>query len=531
MFWLCLRFPRLALEVAGAADASAASSAFAVIEGPLQQRRVRLASDAAARAGVRAGQPLATAQMLCPTLRFAARDEAAERQALESLAAHAYRFSAEIVVCADAILLEGGRSLALFGGWPALQRRLRCELDACGFDYVLAAAPNASAARVLSLQADGLAITRASLLPVALGAVPLARSGLDAGVVAALHGMGFRNLRDLFRLPRAELARRVGEDTLVRLDRMRGLVAETWPRWQPPGRFERRIEFAFGVESQGALAFPLQRLVRELAQFLAARDGGVQRFSLVLEHERGARTRIEVGLLAPQRDAASLVELARARLERVELPAPVHALGLLADDLPPLCPLHRDLFDPARREQLGWPALAERLRARLGDEALHGLADAPDHRPGRAWRFIDALEAEHPPRTTRGGRAQARAPADSPAPAPSAKAPLTPARVGGMAPAALPVPEQNPGTDDPALRPFWLLRRPILLRDASVRIVAGPERIESGWWDARDQRRDYYVVETSRGQRAWVFVEAGTPPPRGDVRTGMPQWTLHGWFA
>jgi protein ImuB len=54
------------------------------------------------------------------------------------------------------------------------------------------------------------------------------------------------------------------------------------------------------------------------------------------------------------------------------------------------------------------------------------------------------------------------------------------------------------------------------------RILTGPERIESGWWDGGDVRRDYYMVETGDGQRAWVFRPAGdadTPP------------MLHGWFA
>src|SRR6185503_4685784 len=110
-------------------------------------------------------------------------------------------------------------------------------------------------------------------------------------------GMGFRNLRDLFRLPRAELARRVGPDALDHLDRMRGFAAETLVRYRPADRFERKLEFASGIESQAALAFALQRLVRELATFLVVRDGGVERFSLVFGHERGATTRIEVGLL------------------------------------------------------------------------------------------------------------------------------------------------------------------------------------------------------------------------------------------
>lgn len=88
------------------------------------------------------------------------------------------------------------------------------------------------------------------------------------------------------------------------------------------------------------------------------------------------------------------------------------------------------------------------------------------------------------------------------------------------------------------MRPFWLLRRPIVLREAPARILAGPERIESGWWDEHDQRRDYYVIETRRGQRAWAFVEAGVPVEVGvsvflakNESHASVNWTLHGWFA
>ncbi|MEO7062505.1 MAG: DNA polymerase Y family protein, partial [Dokdonella sp.] len=414
MFWVGLRFACLALE-AVCIDAGVSSpgysgkkrsgnevssgreskrlfwsateaAPFAIIDGPLQRRHIVLANPIAEKAGVRAGQPLATAHMLCPRLAAVPRDPAAERQALESLATWAYRFSAEISIAApDTLFVEVGASLTLFGGWLALQRRLRTELDAFGFAYSLAAAPTAAAARVLATHADGLAIPRQDLLSNALGSVPLTASGLDAKTVIALHGMGFRKLRDLFRLPRAELGRRMGADALDHLDRARGLANEVLPRWQPPNRFQRHIEFSFGIESQAALAFPLQRLIREFALFLIARDGGVQRFNLVLGHERGASTRVDIGLLAPQRDATALLELARARLERIELVAPVHALTLHADDLPPLCPLHQDLFETSRCEQLSWPALVERLRSRLGDEALRGLHCVADHRPGRAW--------------------------------------------------------------------------------------------------------------------------------------------------
>jgi protein ImuB len=495
MLWACLRFPQLALDVvSNEADAQSDKMPCAVIDGPLQRRHVVLCDTLAKKTGVRDGQPLTAARTLCPRLSTTPRDPDAERHALESIAACTYRFSAEVSIAEpDAVFLEIGASLSLFGGIAILERRLRAEIASFGFAFSLAIAPTAAGACVLAAHADGIVIPSPLPFGNALGLVPLPLCGFDEKVVAALHGMGFRLLRDLFRLPRAELARRIGQDALDRLDRMRGSAAESLLRYRLPDHFERRLEFPFGIESHGALAFPLQRLIRGLATFLVARDGGVQRFTLILGHERGASTSIEIGLLAPQRDAASLFELARARLERIALPAPAHALTLRADDLPPLCPLHRDLFDARRNEELDWPALAERLRARLGDEALSGLRCAADHRPSRAWQFVDAGDAPVGSATkNRQRNTEARAREDEN---------ILKIRAG--------------------TRPFWLLKRPIILRGDPARILAGPERIESGWWDDHDKRRDYYVIETDRGQRAWAFVPAQC----------TTHWTLHGWFA
>ena len=474
MLWACLRLTRLALDALHPGDAR---YPHAVVDGTGARRRIVLANEAAARSGVRSGQPVAGAQLLCPRLAVTPRDETAERQALEAFAAWAYRYSADVSLAApDTVFFEIGASLRLFDGWPALERRMRDELDRLGFGHSLATAPTAAAARVFAACNSGIAIPAVAALQPALAAAPLVASGLAADIVTALHGMGLRVLGDLFRLPRPELARRIGQDALDHLDRLRGLGAEALQRWQPLARYARRVEFSYGIESQLALAFPLQRMIREFALFLAMRDGGTQRFELRLEHEGNDCTRVEVGLLAPQRDAASLFDLARARLERIALAAPVHALALHADDLPTLSPLHRDLFETNRREQLHWPALIERLRARLGDESLHGLACAADHRPGRAWRF----------------------------------APLHPK---SSVPTAC------------GARPFWLLQRPRPLPGAPHRVIAGPERIETGWWDEHDQRRDYYVVEMRGGERAWAFLESGSP---ADATIG---WTLHGWFA
>jgi protein ImuB len=59
--------------------------------------------------------------------------------------------------------------------------------------------------------------------------------------------------------------------------------------------------------------------------------------------------------------------------------------------------------------------------------------------------------------------------------------------------------------------------RPWVLRD-------GPERIESGWWDGADIRRDYFVADTHEGATAWIYRDH-----RYGVEDG--EWFLHGLFA
>jgi protein ImuB len=53
-----------------------------------------------------------------------------------------------------------------------------------------------------------------------------------------------------------------------------------------------------------------------------------------------------------------------------------------------------------------------------------------------------------------------------------------------------------------------------------AQLLRGPERIESGWWDQGDVRRDYYLARTGEGTQVWVF---------HDRRGG--QWYLQGLWA
>jgi len=468
MRWACVQLPHLAMD-ALLRQQPEPDAAHALIAGPAQRRVLHSVSPAARRRGLERGMPLATAQLIAPGFHAHAYDPKQEDEARTMLAMWAYGYSSQVsLALPHAITLEIGGSRALFGDWPSLSRRLSSELDAMGFRHRLVAAPNPQAAWVLARKHRQLGVDERRMVD-ALGQVPIERSGLPAEAIATLARSGLRMLRHAFELPRESLARRFPPSVLAALDALRSHEALPLSLFEPPDRFEARIEFEYEVESTQALQFPLRRLTGDLATFLACRDGGVQRFSLVFEHERHSPSTLVVGLLAPEREAAMLFELARNRMDHLRLPAASRALRLVAEELPPFVPAARDLFDSRPQQAVPWTQLRERLRARLGDASVQDVVLHADHRPERATRSI------------------------------------------GEQPKVIPWMPR---------RPAWLLPQPIPLH-GEVEILDVPERVEAGWWDGSDVSRDYAIVRTSQGQEAWAF---RTPRMPG-------QWFLHGWFA
>jgi len=472
MLWACIVLPQLALDGVRRRRSDDPGSPLVLLAGAAHRRVLQAVSPAARALGLRPGQSLASAQLISRdfiSLDYTVSDI---EHCQDFLAAWGYRFSSQVSLhFPRAILLEIQSSLGLFGPWPVFEARLRQELTGLGFAHRIVVAPNPLAARMLANAHDGLAITDARQLPAHLETLSIERIGLPKDVASALVRMGLRRLGQVLALPRDTLARRFAASVLAHLDTLQGRRPLALQFYTPPDFFDQRIELNFDVESHQALLFPMRRLINDLATFLAGRDGGVQRFTLHLEHAEGEDTQVPVGLLSAERDATLLFELARGRLEPLQLTRPVRNLRLLASELPAFVPTHKALFDERPQQLQAWEQLRERLRARLGDEAISQIKANADHRPECAW-----------------------APAMDSTPPPFLQA---------------------------APRPGWLLRQPQTLDERTLQVLAGPERIESGWWDDGDVRRDYYLIETSAGLRGWAYRTVGVAEPL----------QLQGWFA
>jgi len=56
--------------------------------------------------------------------------------------------------------------------------------------------------------------------------------------------------------------------------------------------------------------------------------------------------------------------------------------------------------------------------------------------------------------------------------------------------------------------------------EGPLELLAGPERIESGWWDGGDVARDYFIARMRNEALVWIYRERGGGG-----------WYLHGMFA
>ena len=499
MLWVALELPSLPLQIAERAGTT--EQPLVISEGTTQRPLVACANAAAREAGIRVGQAVAAAKALAGDLKVIERDPAVEREALERLAAWAGQFTPMSCIDGQGIVLEVESSLKLFDGHAKMTAAIQRGVRDLGLHATLGVAPTALAARLFArAEAQGRAMRSCIALhdlTERLTELPVFLLEWPAKTLAHLTDLGLLRLRDLFALPAEGIARRFGPDTVLALEKLRGRLPDPREPYVPLARFRSRLELPSDAESVEALLFPLRRMLAELEGSMRWRGAGVQHLSLVLEHSRKARTRMELDFASPERDADFILAIAREKLGRLTLPAATVALSLRADALLAFTPRSSTWLPGAAEQALDSVRLLERLAARMGKERVFGIAIANDHRPERDW------------------------------------APVRHSREGGNPGRGSP-PTKNLGGrllrgDSIGPRPAWLLNRPhrLITHDGlpsyqgSLTLAAGPERIEAGWWDGEEVRRDYYVASNPRGETFWIFREHRDPG----------SWFLHGVFA
>ena len=416
-----------------------------------------------------------------------------DRDILQRLALSMLQYTPKVALFRqDSVVLEVSGSLSLFGGIRQLERKVRHQVLGASPLVRVGMAPSASGAWLLAGAASGVRRVASlsgleqyvSRLPVP--ALPEAHAHLQW-----IENIGCQHLGDLRRLPRAGLQQRSSPVLVHALDAAYGRVAESLSWFQPPEVFCQKRQLDFHLQQADAIQAAAQPLLQALCGWLHGRQEALHGFALTLHHEKGRHacppTAVALRFSAATWRIEDFNRLLTERLNHVTVRRQVIALELTAGPAHPRAPANDTLFpDPARFTQ-DEHRLLDLLTARLGNAGIRRPCPRPHHLPecANTWQ------------------------AGTHAPAPSS----LPATVG----------------DKP--RPFWLLPHPQELsikqerpmhRGRPLRLIQGPERIETGWWSPEGhQRRDYFVAEDPEGARYWIYRQR-------EVGDG---WFLHGLFA
>lgn len=429
----------------------------------------------------------------------------------DALAWWALGFTPRVVWVDEALLLEVSATLRLWGGPQALLQRLLQTQPGQGDLHFAQASIGLVALARLRLRAAGLPVPAGGAAALPLFTLTAARPHLDL-----LQRLGCRTWGDVAALPRGAAVRRFGATLRNALDIASGRIPENYPWLTLPETFDQSLELPTRVEDAGALMWSANRLLNALQLWLRARQLGVLAFvlqwTLELKRLNGQTLPPEQSLVIRTAEPAQSMEhlrrLLAERLAQVPMMAPAVQLRVLSLETAPWQASSVSFLPEDQRVGEPLHAFVERVSARLGAEQMVVPSLRAEHRPECRQQWGPAVGNL---KTLKNLHAQSTA---------------------GPASASLP----------DALAPAWLLREPVLLevQDGQpcyfgrLRLLAGPRRIETGWWGAalpgqgEPAARDYYIAQNPRAELLWVYLERATSQ---QLSGAEPRWFLQGLYA
>jgi len=436
----------------------------------------------------------------------------------------ALQFTPRVAWLEDAVVLEVAASERLFGGAQAVRERIQQEarqmaLAQGAVDFHSAHAPSALGA---------LALARAARLgsPGPLPSLPLPTLRAVAEHANTLAQLGCSTLGDVRALPRGGVSRRFGAALLQALDQAWGEHPEAFEWLTLPPTFDVQLELPARCDATSGLRPAFSHLLRALCAWLDGHQAGAEQLVLRWCHEWSHQGQARwqcwpVRLASPVCDFTRLDRLVGEHLQRVVLAAPVTDVGLQVQTLVPRATDSDELFPASPATALDNPhvakspavqraqreallALMERLSVRLGPERVQQARRCADHRLSQSQMWVPALSALQDVSHRPVALAEAM-PVDIPQP-------------------AWVLPEPLPLALDPRGAP-----REQPLYQGPLQLLAGPHRIEAGWWDTRGgapaESRDHYLASSPRAGLLWVFRTRHAPPDAANA------WFLQGFFG
>lgn len=478
----------------------------------------------------------------------ASADARQRRETLQALAEWCRQFSPLVAVeespRPDCLFLDITGLERIWGSQSALAEKIRAELAQRGWSAHLAIADTLGVAWAIARFGMQDAPSKIRIVAVsdagpALAGLPLAALRLADETINLLGQLGVFQVGQLEALPQEDLLSRFGPELLRRWHQALGRVPEPLPAVPLPLDLQAQWTFEYPVAAYEPIQEAIAQLLETLGTRLRPQGLGALRLQCRIRDTAGREERIPVGLFQPTASWRHLAGLIQIHLEPMVWQQPVADIAIEVLATAPLKHHQQQLFacggQPRLTRQLA--ALIDRLSSRLDWRQVARPRLLADAQPELACTYdalVDLALQSLPGRRGRAGAAGTNSPlAQRHGKSPQRQIGSQPVRLAARRAAARrpTAPRELPP------RPLRLVRRPLALDmlslaghqlpvrftlDGQLHQIAwswGPERIETGWWRDRLVGRDYYRIETSTGQRYWIFRR---------LRDG--RWFLHGLF-
>ncbi len=435
---------------------------------------------------------------------------------LSALGWWALRYTPKVARCHGVLLLEVSASARLWGGLAALLHNvITSNKPVYLFKYAQGATSlEAFAQLVVAPSSPAQPVGGLAVDELPLSALLAAQPHLDT-----LSRLGVFTWGQLRALPRAGVSRRFGAPLLEALDQAYGLRPDLYPWLVLPEVFEATLELGAQVESAPALLFATCRLLAQLKVWLQLRHRGVLALELAWQMDERRHTEHQGKLIwriaQPTQDSSHLQRLLGEHLAHVCLPAPAHTLRLRTLETSPLTHASASLLPDALSTGDSLAQMVERLSARLGSDRVLQLQPRLDHRPEHMQIWLEAATSSI---ATHAINKRARG------------------SISLKKSQAIKADSQTPWAQP--LAPTWLLQEPLKLAvrqqqphsKGPLTLLAGPQRLESGWWGGGDVAlRDYFVARSAQAGLLWVYRQRLMGS--GARAEQVSDWYLHGICA
>jgi protein ImuB len=516
-------------------------------------KRVRFASGAALKSGIKQGQTLAAAMAIDPAATRLPFELEAERSALMSLGESLLPLSPGFQVDPPDGLWLDASAAHLSGDESDWMGKVVASCRSRGYVVRGAVGSERFTTRILSRWRE----TSVAVVPPrgggALASLPIVvldDSELGDGASAPFRALGLSTLGELMAVSTGALVARFGSMGSQAARLCRGDDASCFSADVLPDLIEESVQLDWPAEQLEPVLFALKTVVDRVCARLQGRQLAVVRLVVVVQLESTKRL-VPLVLARPSSQSKLLIELIRHHMTDLTVEEPISALHVRIEETSAERGRQLNLGD-APVGEAALEVVLSRLNSTLGEAALFCAEPAAAHRPESSWvpvrfappRAVSSLEAagrlERAPKFAEfeaAGRLE-RAPqfAELEVAGRLEYAPqflqlaARPVRSTQKEEASKRWPKRRAKTTSSPkvnaslfhVRPPRLLRVPSPLdvelspegvwrvmtfagRRRVVEAVWGPERLMGDWWGAESFARDYYRVQLEDVGLLWVF--------------------------